>query len=97
MHFGHRWMLDGQAGVSHNQAALNSSSEEEDLLVDRMKQQTLSPTSSKTNGMESGAAHHFTSVSTNSSVSSTNSYERSARDSPPSSRILVTTPIEICV
>ncbi|XP_016382694.1 serine/threonine-protein kinase SBK1 [Sinocyclocheilus rhinocerous] len=96
-HFGHRWMLDGQAGGSHHQAALNSSSEEEELLVDRMKQQTLSPTASKTNGMESGAAHHFTSVSTNSSVSSTNSYERSARDSPPSSRILVTTPIEICV
>uniref|UniRef100_A0A673ICP7 Brain specific kinase 146 n=1 Tax=Sinocyclocheilus rhinocerous TaxID=307959 RepID=A0A673ICP7_9TELE len=89
-HFGHCWMLDGQA-------ALNSSSEEEELLVDRMKQQTLSPTASKTNSMESGAAHHFTSVSTNSSVSSTNSYERSARDSPPSSRILVTTPIEICV
>uniref|UniRef100_A0A8C1YEZ2 Serine/threonine-protein kinase SBK1 n=1 Tax=Cyprinus carpio TaxID=7962 RepID=A0A8C1YEZ2_CYPCA len=96
-HFNHCWMLDGQAGGSHHQAALNSSSEEEELLVDRMKQQTLSPTASKTNGMESGAAHHFTSVSTNSSVSSTNSYERSARDSPPSSRILVTTPIEICV
>ncbi|KAI2658822.1 Serine/threonine-protein kinase SBK1 [Labeo rohita] len=96
-HFGHRWMLDGQAAGSHHQATLNSSSEEEELLVDRMKQQTLSPTASKTNGMESGAAHHFTSVSTNSSVSSTNSYERSARDSPPSSRILVTTPIEICV
>ncbi|XP_073684817.1 serine/threonine-protein kinase SBK1-like [Garra rufa] len=96
-HFGHRWMLDGQAGGSHHQAALNSSSEEEELLVDRMKQQTLSPTASKTNTVESGAAHHFTSVSTNSSVSSTNSYERSARDSPPSSRILVTTPIEICV
>uniref|UniRef100_A0A8C2G2C4 Serine/threonine-protein kinase SBK1 n=1 Tax=Cyprinus carpio TaxID=7962 RepID=A0A8C2G2C4_CYPCA len=90
VHFSQCWMLDGQA-------ALNSSSEEEELLVDRMKQQTLSPTASKTNGMESGAAHHFTSVSTNSSVSSTNSYERSARDSPPSSRILVTTPIEICV
>uniref|UniRef100_A0A672K8C6 Brain specific kinase 146 n=1 Tax=Sinocyclocheilus grahami TaxID=75366 RepID=A0A672K8C6_SINGR len=89
-HFGHCWMLDGQA-------VRNSSSEEEELLVDRMKQQTWSPTASKTNGMESGAAHHFTSVSTNSSVSSTNSYERSARDSPPSSRILVTTPIEICV
>ncbi|KAK2876922.1 hypothetical protein QQF64_004239 [Cirrhinus molitorella] len=96
-HFGQRWMLDGQAGGSHHQAVLNSSSEEEELLVDRMKQQTLSPTASKTNAMESGAAHHFTSVSTNSSVSSTNSYERSARDSPPSSRILVTTPIEICV
>lgn len=99
-HFGHRWMLDGQGGGSHQQAALNSSSEEEDLLVDRMKQQTLSPGAmSKSNAAEPGTtpAHHFTSVSTNSSVSSTNSYERSARDSPPSSRILVTTPIEICV
>lgn len=97
VHFGHHWMLDGQASGSHDRAALNSSSEEEDLLVDRMKLQTLSPMPSKTNGMESGTAHHFTSVSTNSSVSSTNSYEHSARDSPPSSRILVTTPIEICV
>ncbi|XP_051770951.1 serine/threonine-protein kinase SBK1 [Ctenopharyngodon idella] len=96
-HFSHRWMLDGQSGGNHHQATLNSSSEEEELLVDRMKQQTLSPTASKSNGVESGSAHHFTSVSTNSSVSSTNSYERSARDSPPSSRILVTTPIEICV
>ncbi|XP_051959189.1 serine/threonine-protein kinase SBK1 [Xyrauchen texanus] len=100
-HFGHRWMLDGQGGGSHQQAVLNSSSEEEELLVNRMKQQTLSPvaSTSKNNAMDSvtAAAHHFTSVSTNSSVSSTNSYERTARDSPPSSRILVTTPIEICV
>lgn len=100
-HFGHRWMLDGQGAGSHQQAVLNSSSEEEDLLADRMKQQTLSPTAcaTKSNAVEPAptAAHHFTSVSTNSSVSSTNSYERSARDSPPSSRILVTTPIEICV
>lgn len=97
-HFGQRWMLDGQGGGSHHQSALNSSSEEEELLVDRMKQQTLSP-AAKSNGVEPAttAAHQFTSVSTNSSVSSTNSYERSARDSPPSSRILVTTPIEICV
>ncbi|KAA0725381.1 Serine/threonine-protein kinase SBK1 [Triplophysa tibetana] len=97
-HFGHPWMLDGQGGGSHHQAVMNSSSEEEELLVDRMKLQTLSPVT-KSNGMEPAvtAAHHFTSVSTNSSVSSSNSYERSARDSPPSSRILVTTPIEICV
>ncbi|XP_056325949.1 serine/threonine-protein kinase SBK1 [Danio aesculapii] len=95
-HLGHRWMLDGQTSGNH-QSVLNSSSEEDELLVDRMKQQTLSPTANTSNAMEPGSANHFTSVSTNSSVSSTNSYERSARDSPPTSRILVTTPIEICV
>ncbi|XDV45222.1 hypothetical protein PO909_013353 [Leuciscus waleckii] len=96
-HFGHRWMLDGKSGENHHQSAQNSSSEEEELLVDRMKKQSLSPKASKSIGVESGSAHLFTSVSTNSSVSSTNSFERAARDSPPSSRILVTTPIEICV
>lgn len=95
-HLGHRWMLDGTSG-NHHQSVLNSSSEEDELLVDRMKQQTLSPTANTSNAIEPGSANHFTSVSTNSSVSSTNSYERSARDSPPTSRILVTTPIEICV
>lgn len=46
-----------------------------------------------------GGAHHFVSVSTNSSVSSTNSsYERMPREnSSPGSRMLVATPIEICV
>nr|Q90ZY4.1 RecName: Full=Serine/threonine-protein kinase SBK1; AltName: Full=Brain-specific protein kinase BSK146; AltName: Full=SH3 domain-binding kinase 1 [Danio rerio]AAK52420.1 protein kinase Bsk146 [Danio rerio] len=95
-HLGHRWMLDGTSG-NHHQSVLNSSSEEDELLVDRMKQQTLSPTANTSNAIEPGSANHFTSMSTNSSVSSTNSYERSARDSPPTSRILVTTPIEICV
>ncbi|KAI4886704.1 hypothetical protein NFI96_021393 [Prochilodus magdalenae] len=101
-HFGHRWMLDGEGASGHHQGALSSSSEEEEeLLVDRMKQQTLSP---EVDGVKSGAAeagpaaaHHFTSVSTNSSVSSTNSYERVPRDSAANGRILVTTPIEICV
>jgi len=42
--------------------------------------------------------HHFVSVSTNSSVSSTNSYDRVPREnSSPGGRMLVTTPIEICV
>ncbi|KAG7276993.1 hypothetical protein CRUP_001619 [Coryphaenoides rupestris] len=42
--------------------------------------------------------HHFVSVSTNSSVSSTNSYDRAPREnSSPGGRMLVTTPIEICV
>ncbi|TSK14592.1 Serine/threonine-protein kinase SBK1 [Bagarius yarrelli] len=100
-HFGQRWMLDaGDAGRGggggHHQVAHSSSSSEEELLVDRMKQQTLSP--SKNGTVETGmAAHHFSSVSTNSSVSSTTSYERVPRDTATSSRILVTTPIEICV
>ncbi|XP_049320575.1 serine/threonine-protein kinase SBK1 [Astyanax mexicanus] len=100
-HFGHRWMLDGEGGGSLHQGTLSSSSEEEEeQLVDRMKQQTLSPEGSgaKNGAAEAGtAAHHFTSVSTNSSVSSTNSYERVPRDNAANGRILVTTPIEICV
>ncbi|XP_030631674.1 serine/threonine-protein kinase SBK1 [Chanos chanos] len=99
-HFSQRWMLDGEGGGNH-QAMLNSSSEDEELLVDRMKQQTLSPVVSAAKGgqIEPGttAAHFFTSVSTNSSLSLTNSYERVSRDSTPSGRILVATPIEICV
>ncbi|XP_061912315.1 serine/threonine-protein kinase SBK1 [Entelurus aequoreus] len=48
--------------------------------------------------MELGGGHHFVSVSTNSSVSSTNSYERMPREnSSPGGRMLVATPIEICV
>lgn len=42
--------------------------------------------------------HHFVPVSNNSSVSSTNSYDRMPRDnSSPGGRMLVATPIEICV
>ena len=102
-------------------AVLSSSSGEEDeeLLVERMKQQTLSPFSplsplsplspvvverggggggAKGGLMEAGSSHHFVSVSTNSSVSSTNSYDRMPRDNgSPGGRMLVTTPIEICV
>lgn len=48
--------------------------------------------------MEPGGGHHFVSVSTNSSVSSTNSYDRMPREtSSPGGRMLVATPIEICV
>ncbi|CAF91891.1 unnamed protein product [Tetraodon nigroviridis] len=48
--------------------------------------------------MDAGGSHHFVSVSTNSSVSSTNSYDRMPREnSSPGGRMLVTTPIEICV
>ncbi|XP_023849071.1 serine/threonine-protein kinase SBK1-like [Salvelinus sp. IW2-2015] len=93
----------------------SSGEDDEDMLVERMKQQTLSPLSplspvsvergtggTKTGMMESGGGHHFVSVSTTSSVSSTNSYERMPRDSisnnnQPPGRMLVATPIEICV
>ncbi|XP_041715330.1 serine/threonine-protein kinase SBK1-like [Coregonus clupeaformis] len=91
----------------------SSGEDDEDMLVERMKQQTLSPLSppvsvergtggTKAGMMESGGGHHFVSVSTTSSVSSTNSYERMPRDSisnnnQPPGRILVATPIEICV
>ncbi|XP_067286223.1 serine/threonine-protein kinase SBK1 [Pseudorasbora parva] len=92
VHFGQRWMLDGPTGA--NPSAPNSSPEEEELLADRLKNQSLSPPEARIGGPESG---RFSSVSTHSSESSINSYERSARDSPPSSRMLVTTPIEICV
>ncbi|KAM9411711.1 serine/threonine-protein kinase SBK1-like [Salvelinus alpinus] len=93
----------------------SSGEDDEDMLVERMKQQTLSPLSplspvsvergtggTKAGMMESGGGHHFVSVSTTSSVSSTNSYERMPRDSisnnnQPPGRMLVATPIEICV
>lgn len=92
----------------------SSGEEDEELLVERMKQQTLSSLSpmspvavergsgggggAKGGMMEPGSGHHFVSVSTNSSVSSTNSYDRMPREnSSPGGRMLVATPIEICV
>ncbi|XP_053269828.1 serine/threonine-protein kinase SBK1 [Pleuronectes platessa] len=90
----------------------SSGEEDEELLVERMKQQTLSPLSpmspvavergsgggAKGGLMEQVNGHHFVPVSTNSSVSSTNSYDRMPRESSsPGSRMLVATPIEICV
>ncbi|XP_071392040.1 serine/threonine-protein kinase SBK1 [Centroberyx affinis] len=92
----------------------SSGEEDEELLVERMKQQTLSPLSpvavdrgsggTKAGMMEpgggggGGGGHHFVSVSTTSSVSSTNSYERMPRENnSPGGRMLVATPIEICV
>lgn len=97
----------------------SSGEEDEELLVERMKQQTLSPRSplsplspmspmvvergsggggAKGTMMDPGGGHHFVSVSTNSSVSSTNSYDRMPRENgSPGGRLLVATPIEICV
>lgn len=100
--------MEGTSSVS------SSGEEDEELLVERMKQQTLSPRSplsplspmavergsggAKGGLIEPGGGHHFVSVSTNSSVSSTNSYDRVPRENgSPGSRMLVATPIEICV
>uniref|UniRef100_A0A4W6E4X8 Serine/threonine-protein kinase SBK1 n=1 Tax=Lates calcarifer TaxID=8187 RepID=A0A4W6E4X8_LATCA len=96
-YFSHSWMLDAENN--------NNNGEVDELLVERMKQQTLSPLSPLSGGggakggmMEPGGGHHFVSVSTNSSVSSTNSYDRMPREnSSPGGRMLVATPIEICV
>ncbi|XP_054613123.1 serine/threonine-protein kinase SBK1 [Dunckerocampus dactyliophorus] len=101
-----------RAEVNNTISSSSSGEEDEELLVERMKQQTLSPLSPlspvavdrgsgggpKGGMMELGGGHHFVSVSTNSSVSSTNSYERMPREnSSPGGRMLVATPIEICV
>lgn len=111
----------GGGGRGEADGTISSSSsgeEDEELLVERMKQQTLSPLSpisplsplspgvvergsgGAKGGMiePGGGGHHFVSVSTNSSVSSTNSYDRMPREnSSPGGRMLVATPIEICV
>ncbi|KAM9774416.1 serine/threonine-protein kinase SBK1 isoform X2 [Syngnathus typhle] len=97
--------LGGGNGANHNMSSSSSGEEDEELLVERMKQQTLSQSSPPVPGaakgaatMELGGGHHFVSVSTNSSVSSTNSYERMPRENgSPGGRMLVATPIEICV
>uniref|UniRef100_A0A3B4B3I0 Serine/threonine-protein kinase SBK1 n=1 Tax=Periophthalmus magnuspinnatus TaxID=409849 RepID=A0A3B4B3I0_9GOBI len=84
VYFSHTWMLDTENN--------NNGNEDEELLVERMKQQTLSPMSPLS------PIGHFVSVSTNSSVSSTTSYERVPREGgSPGGRMLVATPIEICV
>ncbi|KAJ8389104.1 hypothetical protein AAFF_G00123100 [Aldrovandia affinis] len=84
---------------SSSSASSSSSCCEEDVLVDRMKQQTLSPVCGVSQGgvvvMET-VPSHFSSVSTGGSVSS-GGYERVSRDNGGGARILVTTPIEICV
>uniref|UniRef100_A0A8D3C367 Serine/threonine-protein kinase SBK1 n=1 Tax=Scophthalmus maximus TaxID=52904 RepID=A0A8D3C367_SCOMX len=96
-YFSHSWMLDANGTISSS----SSGEEDEELLVERMKQQTLSPLSplSPHSPMSPpGGGHHFVPVSTSSSVSSTNSYDRMPREnSSPGGRMLVATPIEICV
>jgi serine/threonine-protein kinase SBK len=93
-YFNHHWMLDNEPGSSSvagggsvgsgPQVELSSSSSEEDVLVDRLKQQSL---------IEPMGGHY----SSTGSPSSTSSYERVSRDNGGAGRILVATPIEICV
>ncbi|XP_072312548.1 serine/threonine-protein kinase SBK1 [Eucyclogobius newberryi] len=131
VYFSHTWMLDTENNNNNGNANSNtvnnganqnhvsssfSAEEEEELLVERMKQQTLSPMSpmspmspvvvdrsagsggAKGAMMDPPAGGHFVSVSTNSSVSSTTSYERVPREGgSPGGHMLVATPIEICV
>ncbi|KAL2101652.1 hypothetical protein ACEWY4_003413 [Coilia grayii] len=89
------------AGGSGPPAELScSSSSEEDELVERLKQQNLSAMVAKGGGivMEPVSASSHYSSSANSSPASSGGYERSARDNNGNGgRILVTTPIEICV
>lgn len=102
-YFNQSWMLDTEngncGGGCVNGASLldiSSSSSEEDALVDRLKQQSLSPARVAAKGgvmMDT----RYSSASANSSPSSTSGYERVARDGSERGRILVTTPIEICV
>lgn len=108
-YFNQSWMLDTENGNSNGSGGLansappppppldmSSSSSEEDVLVDRLKQQTLSPGCTVAKGgimMDT----HYSAMSTNSSPSSTGSYERVNRENNERGRILVATPIEICV
>lgn len=105
-YFNQCWMLDtengncnGSSGALASSAPpldISSSSSEEDVLVDRLKQQSLSPACVAAKGgimMDT----QYSSMSTNSSPSSTGSYERVNRENNERGRILVTTPIEICV
>ncbi|KAM6905016.1 serine/threonine-protein kinase SBK1-like [Xenentodon cancila] len=103
-YFNHSWMLDTENGNCSGGGFANgvppldisSSSSEEDTLVDRLKQQSLSPACVVAKGgvmMDT----HYSSASGNSSPSSTSSHELVSRDGNARGRILVTTPIEICV
>lgn len=91
-YFSQSWMLDTENGNGAGSTpapapqplGMSSSSSEEDVLVDRLKQQSLA--------MDT----HFSSMSTSSSPSS-GAYERVNRENNDRGRIVVATPIEICV
>lgn len=98
------WMLDSENGNSSGgglaSAAppleISSSCSEEDVLVDRLKQQSLTPGCVLVKGSITMDTH-YSSMSSNSSPSSSSSYERVNRENNERGRIVVTTPIEICV
>ncbi|KAJ3601750.1 hypothetical protein NHX12_032717 [Muraenolepis orangiensis] len=111
-HFGHGWMLDAGVGIGIGAGSggggvlagggglpmeFTSSSLEEEVLVSRLKQQSLTPACVVAKG-GTLADKRYSSVSSStmsasSSASSTGSYERVGRDG----RMLLATPIEICV
>lgn len=101
-YFNQCWMLDTENGNGGGLASsaplldISSSSSEEDVLVDRLKQQSLSPGSMLAKG-SIAMDTHYSSMSANSSPSSGGGYERANRENNERGRIVVTTPIEICV
>ncbi|XP_034046079.1 serine/threonine-protein kinase SBK1-like [Thalassophryne amazonica] len=102
-YFSEFWMLDTENGNSSSAGLvssappvdISSSSSEEDALVDRLKQQTLSPACVVAKG--SIMMDTYSSTSTNSSPSSTSSFVRVNHENHERGRVVVATPIEICV
>ncbi|KAL6102463.1 uncharacterized protein ACO6RY_02072 [Pungitius sinensis] len=98
------WMLDSDGGNAGGGGGggvppldISSSSSGEDALADRLKQQSLSPAFAAAKG-SAMMDTDYSSASASGSPSSTGSYERVSRDNNNErERILVTTPIEICV
>lgn len=89
------WMIKKENG---NHLADMSSSSEEDLVV-RTKQQSLSPvinTTKNNNNNTEPSSSQFSAVSVVSQISSSSTYERAPKENT-AGRIVVATPIEICV
>ncbi|XP_056262711.1 serine/threonine-protein kinase SBK1 [Pseudoliparis swirei] len=99
------WMLDTENGNASGGGAANSappldiassassSSSEDDALADRLKRQSLSPAATAKGSVAMDT--HYSSA--NSSPASTGGYERVNRENNERGRLLVATPIEICV
>uniref|UniRef100_G3NCK0 Serine/threonine-protein kinase SBK1 n=1 Tax=Gasterosteus aculeatus TaxID=69293 RepID=G3NCK0_GASAC len=87
-YFSHSWMLDTEKNNNNSSSCSGGAIDRGSGVGGGAKGGT----------MEASSGHHFVSVSTNSSVSSTSSYDRMAREnSSPGGHMLVATPIEICV
>lgn len=101
-YFNQYWMLDTENGNVSNaglatsapQIDMITSSSEEDVLVDRLKQQTLSPACVAAKDRQLMDTHY---PSANGSPNANSSYERVNRENNERGRLLVATPIEICV